>query len=213
MGQLALIEISKLTHSHGGNPALFRNLSFSISPGECGWLSGPNGSGKSTLIRLILGLEKPKAGTIRLGFDKKQAAYLPQLQNLQVHIPLTLWDVIRISVTPKPTEGQTKKVGLLTARHLHLAWNSASGGERSRCMLTIALLQNPRVLILDEPLNHLDQDSRKRIIAAISEFLKTDGGTTKAALIVSHEDLTATELKSAVRKHVQLTGNGNAVVS
>src|SRR5690606_37113443 len=110
----------------------------------------------------------------------------PQLQNVAFHLPLTLWDVLRISHAGPLQEEDVLRFGLLQARHLKLAWNTASGGEKKRTLLTRALLHRPRVLILDEPLNHLDHASRDQVSQVLDDFVAGDK-QQRSIILVSHD--------------------------
>lgn len=213
MGQVPILQTSGLSHAHEGEAPLFKDLSFTLEAGECVWLSGPNGSGKSTLVRLILGLDRPTRGNVDVKVGRHQIAYLPQLSNASVHLPLTLWNVMKISLNPVPDWKTIEALGLLSENHGRLSWNSASGGERSRTMLTISLLQKPSLLVLDEPFNHLDMDSRQKIMSALGNYLRATDQGPRAAVVVSHEDLSRTHLSDVVKKKITFSGTGDAYVS
>jgi len=92
---------------------------------------------------------------------------------------------------------QILKIGLLDAPHLGLAWNTASGGERKRTLLTRTLLQGPELLLLDEPMNHLDYASQERVKHALSAFLADHKNKTRGIVLVSHSELLDSEIQSA----------------
>ena len=135
----------------------------------------------------------PHRGTIRRELPLESVAYIPQLENTEVHLPLTLRDVLAISQKHLDW-AKALSFGLLNKEHLNRAWNTASGGERKRTLLTRALLQNPAILILDEPFNHLDEKSRDAMAQAMVNFLiPTD--SPRAIIMVSHQGLGAREEK------------------
>lgn len=164
--------------------ALFENLNFELKPGHLLLITGPNGSGKSTLLRILLGRLAPARGSVTCAVSPTRVAYIPQLQNMEFHLPVTLEDVIRISADKDTSTEQLESLGLLSEEQLKLTWNTASGGERQRTLLTCALLREPKLLYLDEPLNHLDRASQKGMIRTIVDFLTSRPDT--AVVLVSH---------------------------
>jgi ABC-type Mn2+/Zn2+ transport system ATPase subunit len=167
---------------------LVRNLSFELHPSQLLWVYGPNGAGKSTLVRVILGQGWIQEGVLQRNVDPNEIGYLPQLQNRQFHLPATLRDVVVTSVAGPLSSEEIVRFGLLEPRHLRLGWNTASGGERKRALLTRLLLQNPVLLILDEPFGYLDAESYRLVIGAIGRFLDSHPGQKhgKGVLIVEH---------------------------
>ena len=181
----ALVELENVSLATPTGTILKRGLSFCLKPGELAIVTGPNGCGKSTLLKAIVGLLTPVAGKVKLNLPLGHIAFFPQLQNISVHLPLVLRDVLALGVTDLD-ESKVVSLGLLEKATLDLAWNTASGGERNRTLLTQLLLREPALLLLDEPLNHLDMESRTRMTEVISEFLlqKPNPG---AVVLVSHE--------------------------
>lgn len=168
---------------------LFRDLRFQLFDGQILLITGPNGSGKSTLLsQLLEGLDQgvTGGGVLKSTVDSEEIAYIPQLQNLEFHLPLTLEEVIEINLNRSVVEEEVSMFGLLERQHMARTWNTASGGERQRTLLTCALLSNPRLLILDEPFNHLDQESQDHMLKGIFEFLKEPEFRPRAAILVSH---------------------------
>jgi ABC-type Mn2+/Zn2+ transport system ATPase subunit len=167
---------------------LVRNLSFELWPGQILWIAGPNGVGKSTLLRVILGQGWIKQGSLERFVPMADIGYLPQLQNRKFHLPVTLWDVIVTAVDGRVTSADIARIGLLQPAHLRLGWNTASGGERKRTLLTRVLMQDPSLLVLDEPLGHLDSESYALVINAIDRFLNasSDRSRAKGVMVVEH---------------------------
>jgi ABC-type molybdenum transport system ATPase subunit/photorepair protein PhrA len=102
--------------------------------------------------------------------------------------------VIAAAVKSPLSSDRIVQLGLLRPEQLHLDWNTASGGERKRALLSRLLLQDPTLLILDEPFGHLDPESYILVIRAIERFLTTPEGQRreKSALIVEHGALPET---------------------
>lgn len=153
---------------------LKRDLHLELGPGQAMLIKGPNGCGKTTLVNALKEMLRKTSLKIEL---------LPQLMNLKSSLPLSLKDVLDIS-TQQLTDKMILDLGLLEQHHFDLAWNSASGGEKKRVLLTRALLSRPDVLILDEPFNHLDAASVKMITHALARLLKER--TLQSLIVVSH---------------------------
>jgi energy-dependent translational throttle protein EttA len=167
-----------------GNKMLFDQLSFSLPKGGVIGVVGPNGAGKTSLFRLIAGLEKPDAGTVRVG-DTVKLAYVDQNRE-SLKGEKTVWeeishgqDVIKLGLKEVNSRAyvswfnfsgtdQQKKVGTL------------SGGERNRVNLAKTLQTGANVLLLDEPTNDLDVNTMRALEDAILEF----GGSV---VVISHD--------------------------
>jgi len=196
-----VIEISNLSYTTPLGRPLQRGLSLKIKPGQLLLISGSNGCGKSTFLKLLMRELPVKTGKLECRFASERIEYLPQLENTEVHFPLLLNDVLRISQREKVTQKTLEDIGLLSETQLESAWNTASGGERKRALLTRALLRNPHLLVLDEPMNHLDNESRAIMSRTLSNFLKkSTQQNPRAVVMVCHQgmDLDKTRL---VRKN------------
>ena len=191
-----------------GGRALGKDISFALTPGQVLWIQGPNGSGKSTLIHTLLGDIKPRTGRVenRLRFDR--IGYLPQVQNRECHLPLTLGEVIELTHNAASARATVDTFGLLEPSRLSLAWNRASGGERQRTLLLRELAARPSLLFLDEPLNHLDEASRKLIQETIANLLEKP--EAPAIVLVSHEGLGLAKRLPQGGYRLTLAGDGSA---
>lgn len=181
----ALVQAEGLCLKTPDGRVLQPNLSFKILPGEILWISGPNGAGKTTLLKMLAGHvpRKPQLKTkpgLRLG-------YVPQADRNRVHLPIQLCDLVG---TAKSTSA------LLNSHQLEQGWATSSGGERKRALIMRALSGNPELLLLDEPMNHLDLGTRLQLWGELELFVST---AHRACAIVSHEplssDLSATRTK------------------
>ena len=154
-------------------------VNVEFKSGEVLLLTGDNGSGKSTLLKAFLRRHLKTRGTMawQCGFEKIE--YLPQLGTLAFHIPFSLQDLL-------PSGAKSK---LLQGLDLQKQWNTASGGERQRILLTAALTKNPKVLILDEPFNHVDQGTAALLETALKEFMQQHPDS--AMILVSHRPLSS----------------------
>lgn len=197
-----LLEIDSLAYAAPGGRTLVRGVSATVGPSEALVVSGPNGIGKSTLLRVLLGRTPASEGTVAFGVPRQDVSYLPQLANGDFHLPMTLEDVIRVSLRGRYKRKAVLDLGLLEERHLKLAWNTASGGERQKTLLTRTILQDPSMMVLDEPMNHLDHQGRSRVRELLVDFIKAQG--RRAVVLVSHERLTASDVRPMLLKPLDL---------
>jgi ABC-2 type transport system ATP-binding protein len=165
-------------------------LDLDVPAGEIVGLIGANGAGKTTTVECVQGLRKPDAGRLRvLGFDPvTQAGQLrphvgSQLQDSALPDRLRVAEAVELFRTPRGRDGAEllEQFGLAARRRS--AFASLSGGERQRLFLVLALLNRPRLVILDELTQGLDPAARRDVWAAIRQ-LNRDGTTV---LLVTHE--------------------------
>jgi ATPase subunit of ABC transporter with duplicated ATPase domains len=174
----------------GGEKVVLRDIEWRIAPGERTGILGVNGAGKSTLLGLISGTVEPTVGRVKRGTTVKVQTLTQRLDELTQH-----WkDPVRVIISGLRTSytmGAGSKAQDLTPGQLleRLGFDSAqlstpvkdlSGGQQRRLQLLLVLLDQPNVLILDEPTNDLDTD----MLAAIEDLLDSWSGTL---LVVSHD--------------------------
>ncbi len=181
-----VLQVQDLSYQTPDRRPLVRNLGFELRLGELLMLTGPNGIGKSTLLRLLLGSDVKSSGSIHWHLPLSRVSFLSQLHNQEFHIGLTLADILNFSGKFRPKDIEVLSHGLLHPSQLNLAWNTSSGGERQKTLLTRIFLQDPQVLILDEPMNHLDVASRRQLRDALQGFI-ADG--QHAVIMVGHESM------------------------
>jgi len=176
---LADVEVHNLSHSYGKQKVL-ENVNFNIEKGSFVGLFGPNGGGKTTLLRLLMGLEKPSQGYVRLlGKDPKalrpQIGYVPQINNLDKQFPLTTLELVLMGFLSTPMTSRTKRsqekekalstleqVGLKGKENHH--FGSLSGGQAQRALIARAIVHGPEILFLDEPTASVDPEAEQIII-------------------------------------------------
>jgi ATP-binding cassette subfamily F protein 3 len=152
-----------------GSKSVLADVSLHIVHGDRVAIVGPNGGGKSTLIRTIMGELPPIAGTVRLGASTK-VGYFAQEQDT-IDPALTVMEQARKVTTG--TEGDLRAFlhkFLFGGEMVHRRIANISYGERARLMLAILVLQGTNLLLLDEPLNHLDIDAREEFEQALEQF-------------------------------------------
>ncbi len=159
--------------------SILSGVSFLIRHGERVGLIGPNGAGKSVLLRLILGLESPDSGEIRVGPSIKVGYYAQEHETLDPD--KTLIDTVRRD----GKLGESAAVAFLlrylfTYRQAAEKVRTLSGGERSRLQLALLVLSGANFLLLDEPTNNLDIASAEVLENALDDFVGT-------VLVISHD--------------------------
>ncbi len=179
------MKVENLLCTSAEGRVLAEKISFDVRPGDVLLINGPNGSGKTTLIRTLIGRHNHFQGQITRNLSLQDTAYLPQLQQVSFHLPLTLRNLIQSSCSCSLSDSQISSFGLLNPTQLDLHWNTASGGERKRALLTSTLLSNPQLLVLDEPFNHLDRNSIEVICARLNERLH-DQSRMFSLVLVTH---------------------------
>ncbi|MBQ9017671.1 metal ABC transporter ATP-binding protein [Candidatus Saccharibacteria bacterium] len=185
-----------------GSNKVINSASFVIDEQDFVCIVGANGSGKSTLIKAILGLIKPKAGTISFGegIDQRSIGFLPQDVKVDLNFPSTVLEIVlsgtlgrlgmkafyRKSDKLKATEAM-KRLGI--AKLQDASFPNLSGGQKQKVLLARALTATSKILILDEPSNNLDYKSRKEFYDELKNLNKS--GLT--IIMITH-DLDAEDL-------------------
>lgn len=180
----------------GYSEPVLQGVDLTIHAGDLIGMAGPNGSGKTTLFRAILGLLPVLDGSIERNCLLSDFGYVPQSTSLDSNFPLTAGEVVEMGSYGRlrpyqrmPVEEKEKgKKSLDQVGLSHLAagpFFSLSGGQRQRILIARALMVDPKVLILDEPLSGVDQESRM----AITELLIKLNRENRLAVFFSSHDL------------------------
>ncbi len=187
MGKKTVIHIQDLFFSYEENPVL-QQLDFSIQEGDLLALVGPNGSGKTTLLKILLGILSPKAGRVLLD-NKPLQSYAPKerakhiayvSQQPALNFPLTAFELVALGRYPhsgrfkaaKPDAAAVNEALKLTET-IHLRerkFSTLSGGEKQKVLISRALAQSARILLLDEPTLHLDLYHQIQILKILKEL-------------------------------------------
>lgn len=179
---------------------VWKGANFSIGRGQFIAIIGPNGAGKTTLFRLLLGMQQPISGTITL-FEKRptrgnpRIGYVPQQHKIDSDMTVEALELVRLGVSGKnwgitifsenDRESALNSLEAVGASHLaHRSLNGLSGGELQKVFLAEALVSNPDVLLLDEPLTGLDLRAEQELLVLVNEIVRTRNVT---ALIVAHD--------------------------
>lgn len=186
MSQCHLIFKNLETGYHPDRPVL-SNVNFSIASGEYCAVIGSNGSGKSTLLKLVAGLLTPLRGNVQNSF--KALAYLPQNGSFNRTFPISIADVLKMSRYVKTSEAcdaTALKNALNTVKlavSLDCPIQNLSGGQFQRVLFARLLLQNPDLLLLDEPFNGIDEETIQDLAEVLSHLHKKG----KTILLAIHD--------------------------
>ncbi len=176
-----VVIIKDLVHTYD-DKILFLGAELLIERGDRIAFLGPNGCGKSTLLRLIMGMEKPSEGQVKLGDHNVIPGYFEQNQAEALDLYKTVMETIHDEVPDWNNEEVRTLLGkfLFSGDTVFKKVESLSGGEKARLALAKMLLRPANLLILDEPTNHLDIPAKEML----EEALKNYDGT---AILVSHD--------------------------
>jgi zinc transport system ATP-binding protein len=196
---MPVVELEDVDFAYPGGPPVLRDVTLRVEQGEFLAVAGPNGGGKTTLLRIVLGLERPQAGTARLFAEpastlrgRSRIGYLAQRAQLGIDSPVTVREVVAAGRVPRRgLVGQFRpedrvqvaraieRVGLADRASAPLS--TLSGGLQQRAFIAKALAGEPELLVLDEPTAGDAQEA----LAALLEELHRDLRVT--ILFVSHE--------------------------
>jgi zinc/manganese transport system ATP-binding protein len=179
---------------------VLNEIDIEVKAGEFIGMIGPNGAGKTTLLRVILGLLTPSGGSVTISgkpirHGNRAVGYVPQKIQLDPDIPLRGRDLVGLGIDghrwgiPLPRRARQQQIdevlGAVDAlRFADSPVGKLSGGEQQRLLIAQALLTNPKILLLDEPLSNLDIRSAHEIISLVSKISKEKG---IAVILVAHD--------------------------
>jgi len=192
-----MLAVEDLAKRQGGR-LVFDRVCFSLASGALLVITGPNGAGKTTLLRLLAGAGRPDAGRVVidgtplersrpglrrvLGYLGHEPFLYPELTARE---NLMFWARVYGAGAPGQAGIDRSLAAWGLAGAADRPVRTFSRGMRQRLGLARALLHRPRLLLLDEPLTGLDDDGRRRLLAALGEHLAAGG----AAVVATHEDL------------------------
>jgi ABC-2 type transport system ATP-binding protein len=185
-----VVEVSDLRKSYDGRPVV-SGVSFAVEEGEIFGILGPNGAGKTTTVECIEGLRVPDSGRIRVaGLDPvtDHAAVTrvlgAQLQESELQAKLTVREALELyaALYPNPADWRSLAERLGLADHLASRFAVLSGGQKQRLFIALALIGNPRIVVLDELTTGLDPRARRDTWQIVEDV--RDRGVT--VLLVTH---------------------------
>ncbi len=175
-----IIKLDNVTYRYNSDLVL-ENISFKADQGDLLGIIGPNGAGKTTLFSLILRLLEGYQGKITLfGEDirnnrkaLKKIGYIPQKKNIDQGFPATVEEIVSLGVLERKTNkdkviSAIKVVGLLEQRNKRIG--ELSGGQQQRVLIAKALVNEPQLLILDEPTTGIDLETQDKFYALLREL-------------------------------------------
>jgi zinc transport system ATP-binding protein len=196
---MQIVEINRLSYAYSGNLVL-SNISFTVDEGDILGIIGPNGAGKTTLFSCMLGLRDDYTGTIRiLGEDIKKKnskifkniGYIQQKKTVDQNFPATVEEIVSlgISVTDKNSKEKIdlalETIGLLAQKDRRVG--ELSGGQQQRVLIAKAMVNDPKLLILDEPATGIDLEMQNKFYS----LLKKLNQENKITIIWASHDLDA----------------------
>jgi manganese/iron transport system ATP-binding protein/manganese/zinc/iron transport system ATP- binding protein len=186
-----VLQVDELAASYGAGPPALRGVTFSATAGQAIAVLGPNGGGKTTLFRALLGELPALAGSVR--YDGAPA-YVPQTERSRLDFPVSALDVVlmgayartpwyrRIGAADRAlARAALARVGL--GDRAGERFGALSGGQRQRVLVARALVQDARLLLLDEPFAGVDRTSEEAIMGILDE-LRAEG---RVLLIATHD--------------------------
>jgi zinc/manganese transport system ATP-binding protein len=195
----AVLSVEELGVRISGRQVLDR-VTFAVAAGEFSGLIGSNGSGKTTLFRAILGLQAPSGGRVLIGAGARsrphhQLGYVPQKFLLDPDLPMRGRDLVGLGIDarrlgpPWPSRQRRERIERMLAAVDAEAFADTrvgrlSGGEQQRILIAHALISEPRLLLLDEPLANLDLRSAQEVVTLLARICRERG---IAVLISAHE--------------------------
>lgn len=184
---------------------ILKNVDFEIFDKEIVTLIGPNGAGKSTLIKVLLGIVKPQSGKV-LSSKRLKFSYVPQKFNPSHSLPLRVCDLLALEKCEANRKAEIiRDTGILKLQQSKV--QQLSGGERQRVLLARALLRQPDILVLDEPMQGLDIQSEAELYDYVRSLPAKYGC---AVLMVSHDlqwVMQGTHRVVCLNKHICCSGS------
>jgi len=213
-GQPPVFRVTDVTkHYEGGLVEALRGVSFEVGRGESLAITGPSGSGKTTLLHLLGALDLPTAGRVEVvGQDVAAVRSLDRLRNqtigfvFQLHnlIPnLSLRENVALPTIPRGLSRRDRRakaarilerVGL--GHRVDFLPVKCSGGERQRAAVARAVVNEPEILLADEPTGSVDTETGGRILDLFEEFNRERGVTT---IVITHDPSVASRARREIR--------------
>jgi zinc transport system ATP-binding protein len=196
---MKIVEIERLSYAYSGNLVL-NNISFSIGEGDILGMIGPNGAGKTTLFSCMLGLIDDYTGIVKIfGEDIKnknrrifkRVGYIPQKKTIEQNFPATVEEIVSLGITITGKISREKIASALETvdllREKDRRIGELSGGQQQRVLIAKAMVNNPKLLILDEPVTGIDLDAQNKFYSLLKKLNQED----RITIIWASHDLDA----------------------
>ncbi|HEX2558008.1 MAG TPA: metal ABC transporter ATP-binding protein [Nitrososphaera sp.] len=193
---MQVVEIDGLSYSYAGSLVL-DNISFSMNEGDLLGMIGPNGAGKTTLFGCMLGLVSDYTGTIKIfGQDVrknsdalKSIGYIQQKKAIEQNFPATVEEIVSLGFSAKVSgekiAAALETVGMTTLKERRIG--ELSGGQQQRVLIAKAIVNNPKLLILDEPATGIDLETQNKFYRLLKKLNQEE----KITIIWASHDLDA----------------------
>ncbi len=179
-----MLKLDNISKSYGDKLVLDR-LSFSFPDGETSIIMGQSGCGKTTLLRIIMGLEKPDAGTLLCNAKRISAVF--QEDRLAEDFSAVRNVVYAANCTREQAEALLARLGL--GESMYLPTREFSGGMKRRTAIARALLADFDLLVMDEPFKGLDAETKAVAVDTVRELCKN-----KSVIVVTHDETEAASI-------------------
>ena len=192
-----------------GERAILQQVNLQVKPKEIVTLIGPNGAGKTSLVKIVLGLQKASQGQIQKRSDLR-IGYMPQKLHIDASLPLSVRRFMQLAL--RNNHSIDRCLALTGIDHLsNSPVQSLSGGETQRLLLARALLRDPQLLVLDEPVQGVDVSGQSRLYKLIADIRDQRGC---GVLMVSHDlhlVMASTDNVICLNQHVCCHGHPESV--
>lgn len=205
----SLIQAQNISLNLDGKQIL-QNINLQIDEKQIVTLIGPNGAGKTTLVKIVLGLLKPSAGNVNLRKNIR-IGYMPQRLHIDNSMPISVQKFLHLAVRAKPELIEQVLAEVKATHLLHSQIHSLSGGELQRVLLARSLIQDPELLVLDEPVQGVDISGQAELYALIASIRDSH---QCGILMVSHDlhlVMSATDEVICLNQHVCCHGHPEQV--
>jgi len=206
-----IVRLEQVNISFSGKKVV-QNVSFNLHSDCITTLIGPNGAGKTTLVKTVLGLIKADSGTVWRKPDLV-IGYVPQKLHIDSTFPLTVKRFLQISRNISAQAIQQAVTSVDIAGLLESSIHGLSGGEMQRVLLARALLKNPQLLVLDEPVQGVDINGQIELYQLISDIRKARGCSV---LMISHDlhlVMSATDHVICMNQHICCSGHPEKITN
>ena len=205
------IEVHNLTVSYHSKPVLW-DVDFELPKGKVIGVVGPNGSGKTTMLKTVMGLMKPDSGYTEifgqpLDEVRERVSYVPQRESVDWDFPADVMDVVLMGryrknnlfkrITKEDRRIATEaleKVNLLEFADRQIS--QLSGGQQQRVAIARALMQDPKIILADEPTGNLDTENSIMIANILFKYVKEEGSSL---IMVTHDPKLADKAKRKIK--------------